>query len=79
MISLYNDQTGQPIGEVSEADFAFLQANLEEEGVTDDNYYVDEPTVTMLRDQGASAALLAVLSQFVAVSGAGDVRWQAAE
>lgn len=76
MIPLYHDASGQQIGEISEADFALLQSSLEEESTTDDNYYIDEPTIDLLREQGASATLLDALTRCVAANGPCDVRWQ---
>ncbi|HEY7270246.1 MAG TPA: galactosyldiacylglycerol synthase [Dehalococcoidia bacterium] len=74
-IKLYNDQTGEELGEVSDDDVQFLIDQLEEEDAADTSYYINQDTITMLRADGASQELLVLLEKAVAGSGDADVRW----
>jgi hypothetical protein len=41
MVDLYNDETNQLIGSITEADLKVLQDALEEESSEDQDYYID--------------------------------------
>jgi hypothetical protein len=77
MIKIYG-QDGSVAGELSEEQFAFLREQFEEEGAADQDYYVDEPTLSLLEESGADAQLISVLRAAVAPAGDGEVRWSAA-
>lgn len=77
-IRLYNDQDGAYIGEVSREDVQFLIGQLEEEYDEDRAYYVNRDTISMLRSNGASQELLALLEEAVAGKGEAEVRWSEA-
>lgn len=74
MIKIYG-QDGQVAGEISEAQFAFLREQFEEEGARDEDYHVSEETVAMLEESGADAELVAVLRAAVGPAGEGEIRW----
>lgn len=74
-VGLYNDDTGVYIGAISLAHLQFLADQLEEEGADDDTYYIDQPTLDMLAENGADPALIAVLSPAVAERGQLEVRF----
>jgi hypothetical protein len=74
-IRLYNDQTGEEIGELGEDDLQFLIDNLEEEDAEDRAYYINQDTVTLLRSEGASQDLLVLLDKALGTSGEAEVRW----
>ena len=78
MIRIYSSETGQVVGEISEEQFAFLQAQLEEESAEDDDYYLTEDTIAMLEQAGADPALAGVLRAAVGPAGEAEVRWQRA-
>jgi hypothetical protein len=65
MIQLFDEATGRALGAISEEDLAFLQANLEEESLADDDYWINAATVELLAGRGASAELVAVLAAAV--------------
>lgn len=75
MVTLIHERTGQVVGEISEEDFEFLINNLEEEDVDDSDYYIDEPTIEVLRSEGASATLVDVLTRAVAAHGPSELTW----
>jgi len=61
MIKLYNKETGQVIGEITEQQLQFLMDNLEEESEEDWDYYINPTTLEMLERNGADADLLGKL------------------
>lgn len=76
MIHIYNDATDEFIGSISEEDFRFLQSDLEEESLEDVNYYINQATVDMFEQQGASPALVAVLRAALGDQEDVDIRWE---
>jgi hypothetical protein len=61
MIKLYDKNTGQYLGRIEKETFQFLIDNLEEENLTDTDYYVDRLTLDFLKDKGMSEALVKLL------------------
>ncbi len=61
MSTLYDAASGSPLGDISDTSLAFLIDHLEEENAEDRDYYINEPTVDMLAEQGAPQDLIAVL------------------
>lgn len=76
MIHIYNDATDEFIGSISEEDFRFMQSDLEEESLEDVNYYINQATVDMFEQQGASPALVAVLRAALDDQEDVDIRWE---
>ena len=64
------------IGRISESDLQFLIDQLEEESSDDRDYYIDEATVDMLEEDGASETLVSLLRGTVANHSEGlDIAW----
>jgi hypothetical protein len=76
MVKIYNKETGELLGRVAEADLEFLQANLEEEGLKDSDYYLRRETIDEFRSAGASAHLVEVLMGGLRNLPAIEVRWE---
>jgi processive 1,2-diacylglycerol beta-glucosyltransferase len=74
-VALYHDDTGIYIGSISPAQLQFLVDLLEEEGEEDETYFIDEPTIDWLAQQGADRGLIRVLSQAIAGRGQSEIRW----
>jgi hypothetical protein len=74
-VLLYDAQTGVLIGVITKLQLQFLLDHLEEENEHDDDYYINQATVEMLEDFGASAELLTVLQKAIAGVGEADIRW----
>jgi hypothetical protein len=66
MPTLREKDTGRLIGSISDTDLQFLVDQLEEESSDDSDYWVDEATVDMLEEEGASATLVGILRTAVA-------------
>ncbi len=75
MINLYNGDTGELIGTLSEEELKFLNDNLEEESAEDRDYYIGAPTVDYLQDNGAGANLLALLRRAMGSNPDVTIRW----
>ena len=54
MIDLYNQETNQLIGSITEADLKVLQDALEEESSEDQDYYIDRATIDVIGDGRAT-------------------------
>lgn len=65
MITLYNKDSGARIGTLSEQQLQDLIDLLVEESAEDQDYYIDSTTLDYLAEQGADAALLAMLRPHV--------------
>ena len=77
MIDLYNAATNQFIGSVSEADLQVLIDVLEEESPDDTDYYINEETLDLLAEGGASTQLVSLLRTVVtAATDGAEIRWQ---
>ena len=77
MPKLYDAATNRLIGEVGQADIDLLIAQFEEESSSDRDYYVNEETLEMLVDAGASPVLQAVIRSAFDSNGETDIRWEA--
>lgn len=76
MPRLYNIESGELLGTVSEADVQKLVEKLEEEHSADNDYFIDQATVDILEEAGASSALIAMLRQAVGTSEGIEVRYE---
>jgi hypothetical protein len=76
MITLYNSDTNEPIGTISEDDLQTLTDGLEEESSQDHDYYVQAETIELLAEDGASDELLTLLRGALGDSEGVDIRWE---
>lgn len=76
MPRLFMKQTGAFVGTVSDADIKVLVDELEEEDQSDDDYFVDGPTVDLLEANGASATLVTLLRSAIGSGEGVDIRWE---
>ena len=65
MLTLYNEETGAKLGEITEEQLQFLEEQLVEEGAEDPDYFINQDTIDMLAQRGADQALIAMLRQAV--------------
>ncbi len=75
MLTLYNEETGAKLGEISEEQLQFLEAQLVEEGVEDPDYFINQDTIDMLAQRGADQALIAMLRQAVGNGEGIEITW----
>ena len=60
---LKEKETGTVIGEISDEQLQLLIDHLEEESSTDQDYYINQTTIEMLKDAGADTSLVEMLSK----------------
>lgn len=77
MYTLYDNDSDQPLGQISEAQLNFLIDSMVEESSDDQDYYIDEPTLDYLGDRGGDAELMALLRAALAGRKHLTIRWEA--
>ncbi len=75
-ITLYDNDSGAALGDITESDLQFLIDNLEEETPDDQDYYLRPQTVAMLGERGGSAALVTLLRTALGDREGVEIRWQ---
>jgi len=76
MIDLYNAETNQLLGSITEADLQVLIDALEEESSEDQDYYIDKATIEYMGDGRPSDHLLGLLRTAVGDKDGLEFRWQ---
>ena len=76
MIDLYDKTTNQLLGAITEADLQVLMDALEEEGIHDQDYFINSATIDVIADGKATEHLVGLLRKAVGASDGVDVRWQ---
>jgi len=79
MIDLYNDETNQLIGSITDADLKVLVDALEEESSDDQDYFIDNATIDVIGDGRATDHLLKLLRDAVGTSNGVEIRWERRE
>ncbi|HQY93781.1 galactosyldiacylglycerol synthase [Caldilinea sp.] len=75
---LYNNDNGEVLGEITEAELSSLTSLLEEESAEDRDYYIMAATVDYLETNGADAAVIALLRKAVGAQEGVEIRWSRA-
>lgn len=75
MRKLYDAESNQFIGAVSDEEFQLLVDELEEESLEDVDYYVNRATLDLLTQAGASAHLVTLLQHALGDREDMEVRW----
>jgi hypothetical protein len=76
MITLVAKDGGAALGTIGEDDLRLLTGQLEEEDSEDTDYYVSPDTIEMLKDAGAGADLIRILTEAVGDSEGVEVAWR---
>ena len=76
MIKIFNKETNESLGRISETDLQFLADHLEEESIHDQDYYILRETLDRFPQQGASAKLMEVLNGGIRNGNAIEIRWE---
>ena len=76
MIDVYNNDTNELIGSITEADLKVLADHLEEESTEDQDYYIDQATIDVIGDGQATEHLLGVLRKALGSSDGVEIRWE---
>ena len=75
MIQLRNKDTAAPIGEITEEQLDFLIDILEEEGVEDQDYWIDEMTLQYFQENGADPALIKLIQDAIGEAEGIEIEW----
>lgn len=79
MITLFNAETDEAIGSITEMDLQLLVDVLEETSPGDTDYYIDEATIDVISEGGrATDHLLTVLRDGLGAEHGIEVRWEKA-
>jgi hypothetical protein len=78
MVQLYDDQSGDLIGTITEEQLKYLIDQLEEEDSEDRNYYIDRTTLEWFEEHAVDPELEAMLRQAMAGRDGMDIRWKRA-
>jgi hypothetical protein len=76
MIDLFDAQSGNLIGTITEAELQTLVDALEEESATDQDYYIDAATIDLIGDGRATDHLLRILRSALGAKPGIDLRWE---
>ena len=76
MIQLFDNDTGVKIGNITQDQLQFLIDQLEETSTTDQDYYIDPPTLEMLQSAGCDPELLGLLSSSLGDREGCEIRWE---
>jgi hypothetical protein len=76
MIDVYNNETNELIGSITEADLKVLADHLEEESSEDRDYYIDQATIDVIGDGQATEHLLKTLRKALGTAEGVEIRWQ---
>ncbi|MFN2244857.1 MAG: galactosyldiacylglycerol synthase [Anaerolineae bacterium] len=78
MVQLYDDQSGDLIGTITEEQLKYLIDQLEEEDLEDRNYYIDRTTLEWFEEHAVDPVLEAMLRQAMGDRDGMDIRWKRA-
>jgi hypothetical protein len=75
MAQLYDAESGALIGTITARELQFLFDQLEEEGVEDQDYYIDRTTLEWFEEHGADLNLTVLLREALSGREGMDIRW----
>jgi len=76
MIDVYNNETNELVGTITDADLKVLADHLEEESSEDQDYWIDQATLDVIGDGQATEHLMGVLRKALGTSEGVEIRWQ---
>jgi hypothetical protein len=75
VVQLFDNDTGQPLGTITDAQLDVLTDLLEEESADDTDYYINLDTLDLLAERGADAGLVALLRNALGDRQEMEIRW----
>lgn len=76
MVKIFNKDTGEFIGNITETQLQFLIDNLEEEAEEDVDYYINIPTIESFEEKGAEAGLIDILKKGLGNNADMEIRYE---
>lgn len=78
MINLYDNRSDALIGSITDEQLQFLMDSMEEESTTDQDYFIDEPTLEYFDALGVDPGLLSLLRAALGDRQEATIRWEKA-
>ena len=75
MIKVYNNATGELLGEITDVELQFLIDELEEESLEDKDYYLNRATLESFEKKGGDPAMMKVLWKALGDDDGVEIRW----
>ena len=75
MVQLHDNDTGAPLGAITDEQLQFLVDQLVEESDQDTDYYLDRRTLDMLEGKGADPELMGLLRRALGDRSEMEIRW----
>jgi len=75
MIQLRDKDTGEVLGNITDAQLQFMVDHLEEESRDDRDYYINEATLVVFEEEGADPELVALLRRALGTREEMEVCW----
>ena len=75
-IRIIDKNSGAHLGEIGSDDLQLMIDQFEEESSRDRDYFIDQTTISLLEEAGASQRLLSLLREVVGTSDGVDIRWE---
>jgi len=77
MVKVYNKETNELLGRITDDELAFLKDQLEEEGLNDHDFYMRRETIDEFQaSAGATEHLVTVLKTGLRNDEAVEIRWE---
>jgi hypothetical protein len=76
MVKIFNNDSGELIGEITETQLQFLIDNLEEESEEDVDYYINIPTIESFEEKGAEPGLIEILKKGLGTKEEMEIRYE---
>jgi processive 1,2-diacylglycerol beta-glucosyltransferase len=78
VVRLVDKETGREVGSITDEQLEYLQAELEEESLDDQDYWFDVASLDILEESGADPALIAILRSALGDRDEMELRWERA-
>jgi len=75
MYKLYNNDTGEVVGDISEGQLQFLKDQMEEESLEDQDYEIEPMTLAYFQELGIDTELLGILQRALGDKESIIIRW----
>jgi processive 1,2-diacylglycerol beta-glucosyltransferase len=75
MVQLFDKESGQVVGVLTDEQLEYLQGQLEEESPDDQDYWFDVASLDVLEEGGADPALMSVLRTALGDRDEMELRW----
>lgn len=75
MIKVYDNESGELLGQITDEELQFLIDELEEESLEDQDYYLNRDTIDMLDKAGGVPTLMELLRAALGDRDGVEIRW----